>query len=350
MTKPWMISSVAVMLSLHMPAVVRAQGPASARLPDGINKQTKDAIDAGLRYLARTQDRDGSWSNKTSYGNYPVAMTSLAGLALLMDGNTTTQGRYAAQVDRATNFILRSTAPSGLIAGRTREGRPMYGHGFSMLYLSQLHGMVEDAERARAIQEVLAGGVQLTARAQSKLGGWFYTPESRADEGSVTVTQVQALRSCRNAGVAVPKAVIDQSMEYLVISQNSDGGIRYTATQHGGTSRPALTPAAVCCWFNAGEYDNPKALKALAYCKDNLDPLSQAHGHRYYAHLYMAQAMYISKDPGWEEYFRKLRDRLLRDQLSEGQWIGDGVGDIYGTSVALIILQLPFNQIPIMQQ
>ena len=319
-------------------------------LPPGITPEAHKAIEDGLRYLARMQDRDGSWSNKSSYGNYPVAMTSLAGLALLMDGNTTTQGRYATQIDRATNYVLSAAAANGLIAGQQREGRPMYGHGFSMLYLGQLHGMVEDAQRAKQIQRVLARGVDLTGRAQSRLGGWFCTPESRSDEGSVTVTQVQALRSARNAGVAVPKNVIDLAMQYLVVSQNTDGGIKYTASQRGGASRPALTPAAVCCWFNAGEYDNPNALRALQYCKDKLDPLGSQQGHRYYAHLYMAQAMYVSKDPTWDDYFGKLRDRLIREQLAEGQWYGDGVGDVYGTAVALIILQLPYNQVPIMQQ
>ncbi|MFQ5461656.1 MAG: prenyltransferase/squalene oxidase repeat-containing protein [Phycisphaerae bacterium] len=330
--------------------VVRAQLVGAARLPAGVTAETKAAIEKGLAYLARTQDRDGSWSNRTRYGAYPVAMTSLAGIALLMDGNTTTQGRYAAQVDRAATFLVRSSNANGLIAGRTREGRPMYGHGFSLLFLSQLHGMVEDPARAKQIQDVLSRGVQLTARAQSRLGGWFYTPESPADEGSVTVTQVQALRSCRNAGVAVPKEVIDLSMGYLVDSQNSDGGIRYTVTQRGGASRPALTPAAVCCWFNAGAYTDPRALKALEYCKQKIDPVTFRQGHAYYAHFYLAQALYISKDKTWGRYYKRLRDRLLKEQLSDGHWIGDSVGDVYGTAIALTVLQLPFNQLPIMQR
>jgi len=329
---------------------VRAQVPSTARLPKGVTTETKAAIEKGLAYLARTQDRDGSWSNRTRYGAYPVAMTSLAGIALLMDGNTTTQGRYAAQIDRAATFLVRSSNANGLISGRTREGRPMYGHGFSMLFLSQLHGMVEDPARAKQIQEVLARGVQLTARAQSRLGGWFYTPESPSDEGSVTVTQVQALRSCRNAGVAVPKDVIDLSMAYLVDSQNSDGGIRYTVTQRGGVSRPALTPAAVCCWFNAGAYKDPHALKALEYCKQKIDPKTFRQGHAYYAHFYLAQALYISKDEMWDRYYQKLRTRLLNEQMSDGHWVGDSVGDVYGTAIALTVLQLPFNQLPIMQR
>ncbi|MCH8966453.1 MAG: terpene cyclase/mutase family protein [Planctomycetes bacterium] len=325
----------------------RRESPSA--LPELITPQTKEAIDRGLAYLARTQDRDGSWSNRTRFGQYPVAMTGLAGIALLMDGNTTTQGRYAAHVDRAAKYLVRSSSPSGLIARETGESRPMYGHGFAMLFLSQLHGMVEDAARAEQMQEVLRRAVELTSRSQSARGGWFYTPGSRSDEGSVTVTQVQALRSCRNVGVAVPKTVIDAAMAYLADSQNSDGGIRYTVSQQGGSSRPALTPAAVCCWFNAGEYDNPHAKRALEYCKRVIDPKNTRVGHDYYMHLYLSQALYISRDASWETYFTQRRDVLLLQQRSDGSWLGDGVGDVYGTAVALIILQLPYNQLPIMQ-
>jgi squalene cyclase len=60
--------------------------------------------------------------------------------------------------------------------------------------------------------------------------------------------------------------------------------------------------------------------------------------------------LFVSGDSYWNEYFPKRRDYLLAQQESDGSWWGDGVGDIYGTAVALIILQLPFNQLPIMQQ
>ena len=308
------------------------------------------AIDRGLAYLARRQSRDGSWSNQSRYGAYPVAMTSLAGLAMLMDGNTTTQGRFAPQVDRAARFLQRAATPGGLIAHAEREARPMYGHGFSMLFLSQLQGMTEDAARAAEIHGVLSRAVQLTARAQSAGGGWYYTPNSRADEGSVTITQVQALRSCRNVGVAVPKTVIDAAMDYLATSQNADGGIRYAKRQRQGNSRPAITAAAVCCWYNAGEYTNPRATRAMKYCIDKIKPERTHGGHDYYAHLYLSQALYISSHPYWDEYFPKRRDLMLTQQRADGSWWGDGVGDIYGTALALIVLQLPFNQLPIMQR
>jgi squalene cyclase len=139
-------------------------------------------------------------------------------------------------------------------------------------------------------------------------------------------------------------------MRYLEKSQNSDGGIRYTAQRRVGNSRPAITAAAVCCWFNAGEYANRRAIRALEYCKRHIKPHVMRGGHDYYAHLYFAQALYISGDPYWETYFPKRRGYLLTQQRSDGSWFGDSVGDIYGTALALIVLQLPYNQLPIMQQ
>lgn len=341
--------ALVILIGTVAPARAQEAGSLVRTYPPGVNAATHDAIERGLAYLARSQDRQGAWSNRGNYGAYPVAMTALAGLALLMDGNTTTQGRYAPQVDRAARYLLRQVRASGLITTPDTEPRPMYGHGFSLLFLGQLYGMTEDVVRAREMHDALVGAVRLTGRAQSRQGGWIYTPDGRSDEGSVTVTQVQGLRSCRNAGIAVPKEVIDDAMGYLAKSQNSDGGIRYRLA-HRGSSRAPLTAAAVCCWYNAGQYDVIEAARALKYCKQNIKGGVRSGGHDYYANLYYAQALYIGNDPDWDDYYAARGGFLLARQNADGSWYGDGVGDVYGTAVALIILQLPYNRLPIMQR
>ncbi len=342
-----------VMVTLTCWLTLAPPGPAQdAPWPQHIDARTEKAIRRGLEYLAGTQDRQGTWRNAGTYGSYPVAMTSLAALALLMSGSTLSEGPYAENIDRATSYLISASRGNGLIASPLEESRSMYGHGFSMLFLGQLYGMEPDAERQQRISRVLRDGVALTARSQSRDGGWLYTPDSQGDEGSVTITQVQALRSCRNAGVAVPKKVIDDAMRYLDLSMRPDGGIAYRARQFGN-SRPPITAAAVVCWYNAGLYDYPNATKALAYCKANIGigaDRSGAAGHYYYAHLYYAQAMYLSGERDWNDYFPKMRDYLLGQQDADGSWQGDSVGKVYGTAVALIILQLPYNTLPIMQR
>ena len=88
----------------------------------------------------------------------------------------------------------------------------------------------------------------------------------------------------------------------------------------------------------------------MAFCKPRIKPQSTEGGHDFYAHFYFAQALYISDDKYWDTYFPKRRDFLLGLQAPDGSWNGDRVGDIYGTAMALVILQLPYNQLPIMQQ
>ncbi len=320
-------------------------------LPKHVTEKTEAAIDKGLEYLARTQGREGAWRNRSGYGTYPVAMSALSGLALLMSGSTTTQGKYAPNVDRVTDFLLSCSTESGLIARSEEDGnRPMYGHGFSMLFLGEVYGMTEDADRHDRIHDVLARAVALTGQSQSNLGGWIYQPDGSSDEGSVTITQLQGLRACRNAGISVPKSVIDNALKYLELSFRSDGGIAYRA-RNPGPSRPPITAAAICCWFNAGDYDNPMAKKALRYCRSTIGPGRKNIGHYFYAHLYYSQALYLSGDPkAWDEYYPKLRDILISKQQPDGSWRGDGVGKPYGTALALVILQLPYNRLPIMQR
>lgn len=320
--------------------------------PKHISSAAAAGIDRGLAYLARNQSRDGSWRNNGPLGTYPVSMTSLAGLALLADGNTTTQGRYAENVDRAARFLLRSRQSSGLISRPEEEARSMYGHGFSMLFLGELLGMEEDARRMETMQRALSAAVELTAASQSRAGGWIYTPDGGGDEGSVTITQVQGLRACRNAGIAVPRKVIDRAMNYLEDSVLPDGGIAYRAGM-GGNSRPPITAAAVACWFNAGEYENKYAQAALDYCRERITAETSPQelgGHYFYAHLYMAQIMYLSGGADWDGYFPSIRKYLVSIQGEDGSWLGDQVGRTYGTAIALIILQLPYNQLPIFQR
>lgn len=321
--------------------------------PPEINAATREAIRKGLKYLADVQNRDGSWRTNGSTGNYPVAMTSLAGLALLAGGSTPTQGPYARNVSSALTFILKSARKDGLIAQLEEENHCMHGHGYALLFLAECYGMEEDAERQARIRLVLQRAVELTARSQTAAGGWLYTPDATNDEGSVTVTQVQGLRACRNAGIAVPKKVIDNAMSYIEKSANEDGGIRYQISPEGG-SRPAISAAAVVCYFNAGLYDFPPAVRAMRYVEEQLSPrnrdASRYLGHYYYAHLYMAQAMYLSGEEKWHPYFTAMRETLVESQLDDGSWMGDHVGPTYGTAVALTILQLPYKHLPIMQR
>ncbi|MHC4982772.1 MAG: prenyltransferase/squalene oxidase repeat-containing protein [Planctomycetota bacterium] len=347
-------------------AEAEAEAP-TVKLPKMMDKRTADAIRRGLDYLARAQRQDGSWLSSGRYGSYPSAMTSLAAMAFMAGGSTPEEGPYKRQVKKAMNFCIRvaKIADDGFLTAPTGGGRSMYGHGFTMLFLGQCYGMQATAEQGHEIERLLTMAAAVTSEAQSDLGdslgnagGWYYTPDSDLDEGSVTVTQLQALRACRNAGIRVDKRTIDRAVAYLKYCQMPDGGICYSSRSRG-SSRPAISAAAIACFYAAGVYDRQAGgageeaemvEKLIEYCRKRADPSRPATQFWFYTQFYYAQAMYHRGGEDWEAYYPKVRDRLLEMQTPDGNWFGDSIGSVYGTALATIILQLPYGYLPICQR
>lgn len=339
-------------LSLLPCAVALLAAPRAQEVhPPGVTNEIRAAIDRGLAWLSRNQGIDGSWRNAGGYGSYPAAMTGLAGMALIASGSTPTRGKHWREVRQSVDFLLKHADPNnGVISVPQEEGRSMYGHGFATLFLASVFGMEEDLRKQERLKRVLDKAVGLIAAAQSSAGGWIYTPDSNSDEGSVTVTQVQALRACRMAGIVVDKKTVDRAVDYIKRCQNADGSIRYSLNSGGG-GRPAITAAGVAVLYNAGVYDDqPFVDKAVQYCKKHIQVSVDNTGHHYYTHLYWAQALYQRGGDDWGDYYTKMAAWLLKQQQKDGSWDGDGVGAVYGTAIALTVLQLPYALAPIYQR
>jgi len=320
-------------------------------LPKHVTPEALRAVIKGLDHLAGSQADDGSWISAGGQA-YPVAMTGLAGTAFLAHGNSPTRGRYAKNIQGAVEFLVRCSTPTGLITGPGQDnGMPMHGHGFALLFLASAYGMITKASLRRQVGDAVRGAVTLTGQGQSAAGGWTYTPGT-GDEGSVTVTQVQALRAARNAGFLVPSAVIDAASGYLEKCRTPEGGIVYSLSS-GGAPRLPISAAAVATLYNAGQFESPIATDCLKYVWDQFrasDTWSKGGGHDFYTHLYASQAFYMAGDAYWDAYFPKTRDQLIAMQGGDGSWQGDGIGQVYGTSIAAIILQLPYKFLPVFQR
>jgi len=312
-----------------------------------------DVVEAGLEWLAAKQSRRGNWSANES--RYPTAITALAATALVMEGSTTSQGRYAEPVRRAVDYLVSRARPNGLIGDPKTDDRYTYGHGFSMLFLSQVLGEEEDERRREELVGVLTRAVEFSGRAQTKDGGWGYvsaTDGNDFDEGSTTITQVQGLRGCRNAGIPVPREIIDKAIAYIHTCTLPDGGVQYSSK--GGGGRPAISAAAIACLFNAGEEDDTHVPRMLAYADKHLGNIANtSFGHWHYGHFYYAQVMYREGGERWERY----RDQIERRLVGEAQRDRDGmywtqgyIGSAFTTATNLTILQLDRGMLPIYQR
>jgi hypothetical protein len=320
-------------------------------LPKHVTPETLRSVIKGLDFLAGRQAEDGSWI--TGGGEaYPVAMTGLAGTALLAHGNTPTRGHYSKNLQGAVEFLVRCATPTGLITGPTQDsGQPMHGHGFALMFLACVYGMITKESLRNNVRTVIRKAVALTSQGQSPEGGWSYVPGT-GDEGSVTVTQVQALRAAHNAGFLVPRAVIEEAVKYLERCRTPEGGIEYSLRSGGGPRLP-ISAAAVATLYNAGQFDSTIATDCLKYVWDQFrasEDFAKGGGHAFYTHLYAAQGFYMAGDQYWDNYFPRTRDQLIAMQQPDGSWQGDGIGQVYGTSIAAIILQLPYKYLPVFQR
>jgi hypothetical protein len=339
-------------ISIAMTAVAAAVLEGIPAAAADRNADVDRVVSRGLDWLATHQSNAGHWAS--SGDRYPTAMTALAGIALLSEGSTTLQGKYAPNIRKSVDYLTARSRANGLIGDPYRDDRYTYGHGFSMLFLSQVLGEEEDAERREQLIEVLTKAVEFTGRAQTEGGGWGYVSAKDGngfDEGSTTITQVQGLRGCRNAGIPVPKEIVDKAVNYIKKCTGPDGGVRYNLAGSGGGGRPPITAAALACLFNAGEYESEYVPKLLGYCKKSLGNIgNDGSGHWHYAHYYYAQVLYREGGKEWETYRDKIFPRIVSEAGSDGSWNQGYVGTVYTTAINLTILQLPKGSLPIYQR
>ena len=342
--------------ALATPAPLRA-----ALLQDGpfieILPEQMAAVKKALDYLAKVQTRRGQIG-----GQAPLAFTAMAGLAWMAGGSTPTRGPYAANVVNALKFVLQcSRGQTGYLnegAGRMAGGSGMHGHGYALLFLSELYGMCGDVDTAgdESVKEAIVRAVAVTERAQHSTGGWLYDPQPNGHEGSVTITQVQALRAARNIGINVSEKVIERGVSYIKKSTNPDGTIMYRIGQSGGTY--ALTAAGACVYAYFGLYDDPmgqKCMKAVyEFLMGKRGGAGAVRNDRFgsYATLYAGQACFFMKrkEPKyWTEGYARIRKEIISTQLNNGSWSSDGYEGAFATPAYALVLQIPYRILPIFQ-
>lgn len=326
--------------------------PTAQNAPD--QAEMTAALDAtiarGFDYLVNAQQADGSFGG----GRYDrhVGITAVACIAFMADGHLPGRGPYGKIVERGLDFILDNQAETGLLAADTSHG-PMYGHGFAALFLGEIYGMTRggaDTARAERVHEALVRAVRLIVQTQNVEGGWRYNPVPYDADISVTICQIMALRSARNAGIDVPKETIDRAVEYVRRCQNADGGFRYQL-QGGGSAWPR-SAAGLASLYYAGIYEDEALDAGLGYLERHAAPGSEnrSRAHYYYGQYYAAQAMYLAGGEYWANWWPAVREEMIERQLEDGSWSDRHAGGAYGTAMTLIVLQMPKRYLPIFQK
>ncbi|MFW5845870.1 MAG: prenyltransferase [Planctomycetota bacterium] len=312
-----------------------------------------DAATAGQRGLAALvalQHGDGSFSE--IHG-----INALAGMALLAGGHTPERGTYRQASRRCLDHLLEAQDPlTGFIGDRVGT---MYSHGFATLYLAECYGMSGDDR----VREALAGALDCIFRAQNHEGGWRYNPAEGDADISVTVCQINAIRAAYNTGLGGDSAqqVVTRALGYVRACHNGDGSFRYQADMgriHGGRVGPdavSRSAAGVMSLMGGGVYNlgDPMVAAGLDLLRRFATVHAEQQGHYYwYGQYYAAQALFMSRRPeDWGRYWERIAQLVPALQGGDGLWRGpDDWGPAYNTAMALLVLQIPNEYLPIFQR
>ncbi len=328
-------------------------------------RRASDLVTKGLAALAEARNADGSIGGLESE-RVRIAVTALALLAFTADGNFENRGPYAEVVRGATRFLMGCVETEGDRKGHFKtvgdvESR-MHGQGFATLALCQVYGHHGVGRRhagtSEDLRRVISDAVDLIIRAQNSAGGWFYDPfASVEDEGSITVTMIQALRAARNVGIAVPPRVIDRALDYVKASQNEDGSIRYALrNQREGSFE--LTAAGLGVLAYGGEYSSRTVRAAREWLWSRGDVFSgNLLSYPLYGYFYALQALWFDYDAdrisAWFPRFvrwceENWNEKEKRYELTGGMRLKENeYGPAYATAIVTLSLQIPSWSLPI---
>ena len=330
---------------------------------EGGTTLTEAAVARGLRWMARHQNSDGSWSlhafNRSRECNCDnvggvvsdSAGTSLVLLPFLGAGQTHLSGRYKDTVARGLRWMLDQQKEDGDLRGNSQGNTGMYAHGQATIVLCEAYAMEGD----EALRDAAQKAVDFIVEAQHIEGGWRYSPGQPGDT-SVLGWQLMALQSARAAGLTVPPETLELADQYLDSVQHN-GGARY-AYIRGQNPTHVMTAEAMLCRMYLGWTGNePGLIEGMSWLGDEHPP-SRDDANFYYWY-YATQAMHHVGGPEWEKWNLKMRSLLVQLQETAGHeagsWTPRGAHDpaggrLYTTALATCTLEVYYRHLPIFRR
>lgn len=350
-----MIASLLSSVPLASLPAVRLQADDPFR-KDDVDK----AIERGIGFLISKQFADGRYGGAINDGQNRknlVAMTSLAIMAMAAVGHqpsdTTAEGQA---MRRALDFVIKKEHQiGGHYYGA--DGSRMYGHGIVTLMLAEMSGMGADDVQDQTIRLRLQNAVDLilaaqrAAKASRSQGGWRYNPDSRDSDLSVTVWQVMALRSAKNAGINVPVESIDAAVQYIRrCYDRHQEGFGY---EPGRNPDFAMVAAGMLSMQVCGRYDAEEVHGAARWLNNR--ELNFRHHWFFYGTYYYSQGMYQRGGHFADRARSQVEEILLPFQTDAGFWTASSgqernAGRVYTTAMAILSLSVKYHYLPIYQR
>jgi hypothetical protein len=368
----------------------------------GGTRESEMAVAEGLAWLARHQAEDGHWGPDCLQGAtarcergdqcsgpggpYRMALSGLALLAFQAGGHYYfNDHKYSEVVRRGLDWLVRHQGPDGELCegalgagevpgpvrpqGRTKAARQpgparanlptnrtyhtyfMYEHGMATFALAEACATARASEQEPENKYFtgLKNAVRFLGVQQHADGGWRYTTnKSEPCDSSVTGWQVLALKSAREADIAVSSKTLGALEGFFKRLQDpAQGTTGYT--NRGSGSAAMMGVGILVHSFLLKTPDSElvrNAARTLA---------GQVEVHRsadFYALYNCTLAMHQAGGAAWEKWNESIRDavinRQLRDRCARGSWEpatgwDTAGGRIYTTALGVLTLEVYYR-------
>lgn len=345
----------------------------------GGNANSEAAVDLALHWLASIQNVDGYWDGD-SYGagkgsvadsrdptgrdsnigrNADTGLTALAILAFLGKQNTLEEGQYSENVTRALRWLVYQQGKSpqnidGYLGGNAAEVAGVYSHAMATFAIAEAYAMTKDPEQSQFLLEPLQKAIRFTLTCQLEDGGWRY---KRGQQGggdmSIFGWHLMSLKSAQAAGMEIPLA--NRQKMILFLQQRGMGRAGGLASYRRNESPSvAMTAESLFCKQMLGlSREHPSCDEAVKFLLTN-PPTRQS--MNLYSWYYSTLALYQYGGDAWDQWNLRLRDLLIAEQVTSGefagsweprdQWGGYG-GRIYSTTFATLTLEVYYRYLPL---
>lgn len=363
----------------------------------GGSRNTENAVEAGVLWLAVHQSPDGTWDRFNFDRQCPpddrcthpallresdslqAGITGLALLAILGAGYTDLEGPYRDNVRRAAAGLRKLQRSDGGFS--PTDGQAGYNNSVATFALAELYALNGD----ETLVEPLNRAVAKLVSSQQLWGGWDYSPlaSSGRNDSSITGWALQALLAARSAGIEVPGEALVGAAIHCARSTGDDGRTWYSDAgtgfsidttgrsqyRYGGPMTAiGLMSAQLLGWREDLPLLNAQSSLLLA------DPpsLDKARGgdptqfHCEYYWYYGTVALFQRGGAAWERWNAALRDAILpaqdRSRTADGKrkhaygsWPAYGhrwgkwarpAGRVYTTAICVLTLEVYYRHTP----
>jgi hypothetical protein len=343
---------------------------------EGGSPGTESAVAAALKWLHQHQDKDGKWDqdgfsancdpqegqkcDKPGTGQYDIAVTGLALLAFMGNGNSHKLGKYKNTVKAGLVWLKKQQKQDGSLGKGTVESW-VYNHAIGTLALCEAYAMSSDPVLKGSAQKA----VDFIVKAQNPNMGWKYEPVDGRNDTSVTGWMVGALKAGKDAGLNVPKSAFDGAVSWLDRATNTAGKCGYMRPGDNGSiirgvndrfaKLPTMTAVAVYSRILCGQSRaDTKIVKGIEILKQNLPEWNKPKNDKadLYYWYYGTLAMFQYGGKNWQDWNRAMKKALLENQraggCANGSWDpvdkwGMVGGRVYSTAVGALTLEVYYR-------